>query len=912
MRRWGIAEYIGVGLALLVGLVGLFLLVGMWIIAQRDMALAEGLGEWEKWDKWLSVWAYTVLLSLLVVAVVLALWWWSRIGRSFLRVRDKLRGLLWEGIRPHGSPSGTLPAEVAEVDEATNALDEALGFLESVAQGLRYTAPPQIADWPPALRQTISGILEQIRETRHASLLRHSILNNAIEFVRLGQQSASVEAYLSKAGPIFLQSIGATLGAFYRVEGERLRRLYSYAYPADAPQTFALGEGWIGQVAREGQSLWLSTLPQGYLQALSGLGKAPPQSIAVLPVIAGNSIYGVWDVAAFTEWDEDQRLTAEALLPFFAVGYLLREEAEQEQQAAQKYATLQSRVDTLLQESDQLRSQVAQLHQVVSSLEKQIQDERARTQQSERQVHSLQHRWNTVVKLLREAIVFFDVTGRPRYLSPAVSDLLGYSEEELQVFFRPVERADAEVVREHFQALLSPSADGIPRVFRFRYYHKDGRMLWLEAIGTNYLSHPGIESVLMILRDVTEEMEYEKQYRTRLKFQSLVENSPDIIFRTDREGRFLYVNPTIERYTGYSPAHYIRNTIYSVGFSLEEVQFWSDFIQKLFDTMTVQSAEIEFPSVYGTRKMAVRGIPEVGPEGEVETMVVLLQDITELRQVQEQLHLQNLRLEQARRTLEAQKEELEEKNRDIMESITYARRIQSSILPGEEALRELFPDSFILHWLRDVVGGDFYWCGEVQGHKIVAVVDCTGHGVPGAFMTFLGYTLLESAIRERGLLDPAQILYYMDGRLRELLSGQEVTQDGMEMVLCVIDPHRRIVRFAGAHRPLLIHQQGRWNLLSGAPTGLGGAPWLDKVKNFVTHTFSYQPGDALYLYTDGYADQFSADGYKRYTHRRFREFLAMWGHLPMADQHQKLLEELRGWMGENSPTDDITVMGLRL
>ncbi|MCS6896289.1 MAG: PAS domain S-box protein [Bacteroidia bacterium] len=913
MRRWNIADYLGFGLAILVAVVGGSVLGGIWIITQRDAALMSGSAAWENWDRALYIWAYVVLLILLGVLIGLALWWWARLARPVLHLRERLRRILWEGITETEPPPPS-PSETSEIVQIVDELNDALNFIHQLLRRERQTVPPTLADWPPVLQGLCSRLAEQFQQNHFTEKIRTKILNSGQTFLRLGQQSLSVEGYLAKAGPLFIETIGAAMGAFYKVEGEYLRRLYSYAYPLDAPEKFLLGEGWIGQVAREGRPLWLPSLPQGYMQALSGLGKAPPQAVAVLPVIAADSIRGVWDVASFTEWDAEQQTLAEAITPFFAVGYFLREEAERESSLASERAALKAQIERLENQSAYYQKLNQDLRYTLELIEQRASDTQANYQHLEKQLVSLRSRWEAIVGHLQEAIVFFDSTGRPRYLSPATRRLLGYSEEELQVFFRPVERMDAEPVRQYFQSLLSThTSNGQPQTLRFRYHHKDGRLLWLEATGRNYLSHPGIEAVLLILRDVTEEIEYEKQYRTRLKFQSLVENSPDIIFRTDREGHFLYVNPTIEKYTGYSPAHYIRNTIYSVGFSLDEVRFWSVFIDKLFSTLSIQSAEIDFPSVYGMRKMAVRGIPEVGPDGEVETMVILLQDITELRQVQEQLHHQNLRLEQARQTLEVQKQELEEKNRDIMESITYARRIQGALLPGEEGLRAIFPDSFVLHWLRDVVGGDFYWCGEAHGQRIVAVVDCTGHGVPGAFMTFLGYTLIESAIRERGITDPAEILYYMDARLRQLLSSQqEAMQDGMDLVICSIDPERRIVRFAGAHRPLFVCQQGRWNLLSGAPTGLGGALWLDKLKNFTTHTFSYQSGDLLYLYTDGYIDQFDTTGQRRYSHRRFREFIATWAHLPMREQHTKLLEELSGWMGENSPTDDITVVGLRL
>ncbi|MCS7189496.1 MAG: PAS domain S-box protein, partial [Bacteroidia bacterium] len=678
-----------------------------------------------------------------------------------------------------------------------------------------------------------------------------------------------------------------------------------------APDVFLVGEGWVGQVAREGQALWLSSPPSGYLPLTSGLGQVMPQALAVLPVIAAESIRGVWDTATFSEWEPSHREAAERLLPFFSVGLLLVEQTQkekawyEERQAFQEDILLKSQlIHTLEQELSQNQQQKEALHA-------QLSESQSHLERLQKKLHLEQQRWQHIIAHLSEAIVIFDATGKPRYLSPAVSRLLGYSQQELQVFFKYVESADTEVVKSYFQQLLHTPNKSLN--IRFQYRHREGHTLWIEAVGENYLSDPSIQGILLILRDVTEQQEYEKQYRTRLKFQSLVENSPDIIFRTDREGTFLYVNPTIERYTGYSPAHYIRNTIYSVGFSLEEVRFWQEFIYSVFSTLEVQSAEIAFPSVYGIRQMAVRGIPEAGPEGNVETIVVLLQDITELRQIQEQLRTQNLRLEQTKAILEQQKQELEEKNRDILESITYARRLQGALIPGQEGLAQFFPDSFIIHWLRDIVGGDFYWYGRVDDHIVIAVVDCTGHGVPGAFMTFLGYTLLEAAVRERHLLDPAQILHFMDMRLRQMFAGQDTVRDGMDIALCIIEPHKRLLRFAGAHRPLLLYQNARWHLIPGAPAGLGGALWLDEVKRFHTHTFSYQPNDQLYLYTDGYLDQFGGGGtQKRYSHKRFREFLATWGHLPMIEQKKRLTEELRAWMGDLPLTDDVTVLGIRL
>lgn len=911
MRRWGIAELLGIGLALLVGGTGFIVLFGLWIITQRDIALASGLEAWSKWDRTLTLWAYGSLLGLVFLAVGIALWWWRWIGRGLLGVRDQFRAVLWEE-RPEPETAQGIPAlvEAQEIWQSVDLVSQLLQVLQEITAGKRHNLPPHSTAWPPLLRESLGRLVLQLTQGGQRRALVEDLLQRGTHILRISQLERTPQSYLAKAGPVFIQGAGAAMGAFYKLEGEKLHKLYSYAYPAAAPETFHVGEGWIGQVAREGQALWLTTLPEGYLAALSGLGRATPQALAVLPVIAGESIRGVWDLATFTEWEASQREAVETLLPFFAVGLLLVEETQREELFRASQQALQEQMQRIEAQSARMQLAIEEATRKEAHLLRQLTEAEVLTQKLNQRLSLEQQKWQILASHLSEAIVLFDAKGRPLYLSPAVSRLLGYSAQELQVFFRPVEKADAEAVREYFETVLHTK--GKPLSLRFRYRHKDGHPLWIEASAQNYLDHPALQGILFTLRDVSDQIEYEKQYRTRLKFQSLVENSPDIIFRVDREGTFLYVNPTIERYTGYSPSHYIRNTIYSVGFSLDEVRFWEAFIQNVFRDLAVRAEEIDFPSVYGVRKMAVRGIPEIGPEGEVETMVVLLQDITELRQIQEQLHLKNLHLEQAKVTLEHQKRELEEKNRDIMESITYARRIQGALIPGESGLAEFFPDSFILHWLRDVVGGDFYWYGEVEGQVVVAVVDCTGHGIPGAFMTFLGYTLIESAVRERRILDPAQILGFMDTRLRELFSGQDSMQDGMDVALCVIDPERRLLRFAGAHRPLLLYQNAQWSLVSGAPTGLGGALWLDEIKAFTTHTFFYRPGDQVYLYTDGYLDQFGQGGQRRYSHRRFREFLATWAHLPMVEQHRLLIEELRSWMGDTPPTDDITVLGIRL
>ena len=261
----------------------------------------------------------------------------------------------------------------------------------------------------------------------------------------------------------------------------------------------------------------------------------------------------------------------------------------------------------------------------------------------------------------------------------------------------------------------------------------------------------------------------------------------------------------------------------------------------------------------------------------------------------------------------SQKIQVDKKNQHITDSIGYAQRIQQAILPDESLFKKSFAESFVWYKPKDIVSGDFYWIGQKDGKTIFAAADCTGHGVPGAFMSMIGNTLLNEIINEKSILEPDEIL----GRLREGLTrslkqeqDQNTYQDGMELALCVYDPSLQTVEFSGSYSPLYIISDGRLQEYPGnsLPIGFkkGNAEKFDKVLIRVSK------GDVLYLFTDGFPDQKGERSQKKFYYKPFRELLLSIHPSPMEEQKKILETTLTDWKGSLEQIDDILVIGVRI
>lgn len=259
--------------------------------------------------------------------------------------------------------------------------------------------------------------------------------------------------------------------------------------------------------------------------------------------------------------------------------------------------------------------------------------------------------------------------------------------------------------------------------------------------------------------------------------------------------------------------------------------------------------------------------------------------------------------------------ELEEKNRDITSSIEYAKRIQEAILPSKGLIFSRFSRSFILYRPKDIVSGDFYWYGEKNGQKIFAVVDCTGHGVPGAFMSMIGHNLIHQIVQEKGVVDPGEILNNLHKGVQEALrQGQNEinTNDGMDVSLIAINDSERTVKWAGANRPLiLINPAGSMTKYDGNKFPVGGAQ-LDINRSFTTHAIKPEASTMAYMFTDGYADQFGGDKGKKFMVKRFHDLLLSIYDRPTEEQKNALEDNLEKWRQNHEQVDDVLVVGIAI
>jgi ligand-binding sensor domain-containing protein/serine phosphatase RsbU (regulator of sigma subunit) len=249
---------------------------------------------------------------------------------------------------------------------------------------------------------------------------------------------------------------------------------------------------------------------------------------------------------------------------------------------------------------------------------------------------------------------------------------------------------------------------------------------------------------------------------------------------------------------------------------------------------------------------------------------------------------------------------------EIKDSINYAERIQSSILPNISVIKEHLPNGFILFKPRDVVSGDFYWFNQLDGKLFFACVDCTGHGVPGAFMSMIGNSLLNEIILTKKISSPSAILSSLNRSIFKVLKqNTSESRDGMDMALCMIDSKTNTLTFSGANRELLLIRNGE--LIEYKPTKSAIGGFTDSNTIFNETVIEVQPNDLFYMTTDGYADQFGGEKGKKLMTKNFKDFLLQIHTLPMPQQQEMLDEKIMDWMGRaHAQVDDILVVGIKL
>lgn len=290
---------------------------------------------------------------------------------------------------------------------------------------------------------------------------------------------------------------------------------------------------------------------------------------------------------------------------------------------------------------------------------------------------------------------------------------------------------------------------------------------------------------------------------------------------------------------------------------------------------------------------------------------LLVIGIRQKQKANKNLEQKNHEIAEAYKIIEISRDQITEKNKSITDSINYARRIQRAMLPLKEDIDRSLKEYFILYKPKDIVSGDFYFFATKNDRVIIAAADCTGHGVPGAFMSMIGNDLLNQIIIENGITRPSEILNYLNRGVKKALkqeSENSETTDGMDIALCSININSRTMEYAGAMRPLF-HASSGLNKINADTASIGGS--TSENFKFTNHEIILNQGDSVYIFTDGYVDQFGGEKGKKFMTKNLKNLLAGIAHENMNEQYHILNTTFEDWSKDNEQVDDILVIGMK-
>ncbi len=392
----------------------------------------------------------------------------------------------------------------------------------------------------------------------------------------------------------------------------------------------------------------------------------------------------------------------------------------------------------------------------------------------------------------------------------------------------------------------------------------------------------------------------EQQNKELRKYYTIIEQSPIAIVVTDTQGRIEYINPFFTKLTGYSPDEVIGKNPGILKSGLTPPDTFTDLWQ------TILNGQIWHGILYNKRKDGSIFVedaviaPIKNDQGQIINFVAIKKDITK------EIKLQN--------KLKQEQEKLKILYKDLTDSIIYAKRIQEAILPSSEFFRQNFKDHFILYKPLNMVSGDFYWSKKLEDCIIVAMGDATGHGVPGAFVSLLGISLLNEIYRHEDVTNPAQMLDMLRQGIKLSLSQkgsiyENESRDGIDIALFVLNTQTYKLQYAGANRPLYLIHNGQ--LIVFKPDRQPAGIHINE-RPFTNHETQASPDDLIYLFSDGFTDQFGGPNQRKFTVSRLKKILMEIHNKPLKEQKQILEQIFEQWKGNLDQVDDVLFLGLKI
>jgi PAS domain S-box-containing protein len=433
-----------------------------------------------------------------------------------------------------------------------------------------------------------------------------------------------------------------------------------------------------------------------------------------------------------------------------------------------------------------------------------------------------------------------------------------------------------------------------------------------------------VEVLQVLISQAAISLENARLYRnlkqSELKYRDIYENSVEGIFQILLGGKLISVNPATAQILGYdSPEEMMSGGLDPIQNSIVSIEDLREVIEQVNISGKVSDYTME-----GRRKdgsliylsASVRGVKDENQE--ILYYEGSMIDITERIEAEKEIRTLNIELEQRVKDrtedLNISLQQVEAANLKITDSINYAKRIQRSMLPAPELLNAHFSDSFVLWRPRDIVGGDFYYIDVIDGEILIAVIDCTGHGVPGAFMSIIAFMGLRRIIKEENIHQPSEILKRMNATIKTLLQKETeyaTSNDGLDASICLVKPKENILAYSGTKMSLIYFQDNEPNLIKGDNHSIGDKR-SDLTYDFACHQIPLVKDSVFYLFTDGYVDQTGGEKSMMFGKKRFQKLLMENHQRPFDEQRQILIDSYDAHRGNIDPVDDLTVIGFKI
>ena len=780
------------------------------------------------------------------------------------------------------------------VEYYKSVLNNVVEFAECI-ESRNFERPFVAVNGEKVLEKSMESMRKSLIATSRREFERNEINRISNEISIVLHESNDLNRLCEETVSFLVKKIDKVVqGAFYIVEDEGLndkmivlKASYAYDRKRYLNAKFRFAQGLVGQAAVEKDIIYRTEIPDDYVTIKSGLlGHAKPRSLIISPLISNDTVYGVVELGAFSNLTPFQLTIIEEISKIIA----------------RSVANVKANQKTyeLLSESEKMRSELSsQKKQLVKNTEeliktqKDLEEANAKLHEQMMEVYNTNKRSQVLLENAKEVITIFSEEEKIIYVSPSIKSIMGYFPEELldKNAAENVHPQDSEKFNTFLKELISfPEKESR---LQYRYFTKNGDVIWMEATGKNLISDSVIKGLVVNSSDISEQRNAAKEQRIRAKMQALSENSSDLIIRVDIFGRCTYINPVIEQYTGKSKEYYINKQIGNTEIYPSVVTILKQLLEQTSVSKNKKSVEMEFPAPDGIRIMQVNAIPEFNELGDAESVLYACHDITEAKQ---------------------REEIIRKKNKSISDSINYALNIQSALMPKEEDIRRLLPNSFMIYRPKDIVSGDYPWLFKKDDSIFIGAMDCTGHGVPGAMMSIIGYFLQDSILHQDENLNAGDILNRLHTevvlKLKQAEPGSKIN-DGMDAAFCKIDMKKGKLHFAGAHRPLYHVSKGVLTEIKGDKYPVGSTQYRNR-KDFINNTISITKGDAVYFMTDGYPDQFGGPtGKQRFTSEGVANLIRENTGLSIFQMGDLFNSSYDNWKGEINQLDDVLVIGIK-